>query len=293
MTKLRERMIQEMTLRGLSDNTQRAYLQAVSQLARHHDRSPSQISNREVKAYLFQLHQNKNYATSTCIVAAVALRFLYHKTLGRSRADFDVPVARKPRKLPQLLRRDEVTRLLVHTPVLRHRVFFLAGYSAGLRVSEIVKLRCVDIDSSRMVIRVEQGKGAKDRFTLLSARFLEVLREYWCRDQPGDFLFPSRGTRGHLCTGAIKEAFRSAKSRAKIHKPGGIHMLRHAFATEMLEAGVEIHTLQALLGHRSIQTTTRYLHLMDPALRAGQALPDLLEGIGATSPSVYSCSRPE
>jgi|ETNmetMinimDraft_25_1059894.scaffolds.fasta_scaffold35476_1 site-specific recombinase XerD len=288
MTKLREQMIQEMTLRGLSVNTQRAYLQAVSQLARHYDRSPSRISNREVKAYLFHLHQSKKVATSTCIVAAVALRFFYHKVLGRSRADFDVPIAHQPRKLPQLLRREEVTRLLAHTPIFKHRVFFLAGYSAGLRVSEIVKLRCVDIDSSRMVIRVEQGKGAKDRLTVLSASFLEVLREYWRRTQPGEFLFPSRSTRRHLCTGAIKEAFRHAKRRAKIHKPGGIHMLRHAFATEMLEAGVEIHTLQSLLGHRSIQTTTRYLHLMDPALRAGRALPDLLEGIGATSPTVDS-----
>lgn len=288
MTKLREQMIQEMTLRGLSHNTQRTDLHAVSQLTRHYGRSPSRISNREVKAYLFHLHQSKNYATSTCIVATVALRFFYHKALGRSRADFDVPIARKPRKLPPLLRRDEVTRLLAHTPIFRHRVFFLAGYSAGLRVSEIVKLRCVDIDSSRMVIRVEQGKGAKDRLTVLSPSFLEVLREYWRRTQPSDFLFPSRGTRRHVCTGAIKEAFRSAKRRAKIHKPGGIHMLRHAFATEMLEAGVEIHALQGLLGHRSIQTTTRYLHLMDPALRAGGPLPDLLKGIEATLPSIDS-----
>jgi integrase/recombinase XerD len=158
-------------------------------------------------------------------------------------------------------------------------VLFLAGYSAGLRVSEIVKLRCSDIDSSRMVIRVEQGKGAKDRFTILSASFLEELREYWRRTQPREFLFPSRGGTGHLCPEAIKGAFRNAKRRAKIDKPGGIHMLRHAFATEMLEAGVDIHTLQGLLGHRSIQTTTCYLYLMDPALRAGRAMPDLLEKI--------------
>jgi site-specific recombinase XerD len=285
MTKLRERMIEEMTLRGLSDNTQRSYLQVVSQLARHYGRSPGRISNREVKGYLLHLHQSKKYATSTCIVASVALRFFYHKALGRSRVDFDIPIAHKPRKLPQLLRREEVARLLAHTPIFKHRVFFLAGYSAGLRVSEIVKLRAVDIDSSRMVIRVEQGKGAKDRLTFLSPSFLEVLREYWRRYQPGEFLFPSRGTRGHLCTAAIKVAFRNAKCRAKIRKPGGIHMLRHAFATEMLEAGVEIHTLQGLLGHRSIQTTTRYLHLMDPALRAGRALPDLLKGIEVPSPS--------
>ena len=176
-----------------------------------------------MKAYLLHLHQSKKVATSTCNVAAVALRFFYHQALGRSRADFEVPIARTPRKRPPLLQRGEIARLLEHTPIFKHRIFFLAGYSAGLRVSEIVKLRCSDIDSSRMVIRVEQGKGAKDRLTILSVSFLEELREYWRRYQPGEFLFPSRGGTGHLCPEATKVAFRNAKRRAKIGKPGGIH----------------------------------------------------------------------
>jgi site-specific recombinase XerD len=176
-----------------------------------------------------------------------------------------------------VLSRDEVARLLSRTHFLKHRVLFLVAYSTGLRVSEVVKLRPRDIDSGRMLIRVEQGKGAKDRLTVLSPRLLEVLRDYFHREQPGEFLFPSRDGRGHLCTGGLKHAFFHAKLRAKIDKPGGIHLLRHSYATHMLEAGADLHTLQRLLGHRSIRTTTRYLHLMEPARCATRVCPDLLD----------------
>jgi site-specific recombinase XerD len=277
MTKLREQMIQEMVLRGLAPNTQRVYLQAVTRLARYYDRSPSRVSNREIKAYLLHLHQDEKRSPSSCNVAAAALRFLYHRTLGRSPMSFGIPIARKPKKLPHVLSRDEVARLLSRTHFLKHRVLFLVAYSAGLRVSEIVKLRPRDIDSGRMVIRVEQGKGAKDRLTVLSPRLLEVLRDYFRREQPGEFLFPSLDRKGHLCTGALKHAFFAAKRRAEIDKPGGMHFLRHSYATHMLEAGADLHTLQRLLGHRSIRTTTHYLHLMEPARRAEHACPDLLD----------------
>lgn len=277
MTKLREQMTQDMILRGFCPNTQRAYLRAVTRLARHYDRSPDRVSKSEVKAYLLHLHQDEKRATSTCNVAAAALRFLYHQTLGRSRTDFDIPIARKPAKLPHVLSRDEVARLLSRTRFLKHRTLFLVAYSAGLRVSEIVKLRPRDIDSGRMVIRVEQGKGAKDRLTVLSPRLLEVLRNYFHRAQPGEFLFASRDGKGHLCTGGLKQAFFQAKLRAKIDKPGGIHLLRHSYATHMLEAGADLHTLQRLLGHRSIRTTTRYLHLIEPARCATRVCPDLLD----------------
>ena len=273
MTKLREQMTQDMILRGLSPHTQRAYLQAVTQLARHYGRAPDRISKREVKAYLLHLHQSKKRSTSTCNVAAAALRFLYHQTLGRSHTDFDIPIARKPTKLPHVLGRDEVARLLSRTRFLKHRALFLVAYAAGLRASEIVKLRPTDIDAGRMVIRVEQGKGAKDRLTALSPRLLDVLRDYWRRTQPGEFLFPSRDGKGHLGTRGLQSAFSLAKRRAEIDKPGGIHLLRHTFATHLLEAGVDLHTLQRLLGHRSIRTTTRYLHLMEPA----RDCPDLLD----------------
>jgi site-specific recombinase XerD len=277
MATLREQMVQEMTLRGLSANTQRAYLQAVSKLAQHYGRSPDRLSNRDVKAYLFHLHQDPKRATSTCNVKAGALRFLYHQTLGRSRTDFDIPIARKPAKLPHALSRDEVARLLAGTHFLKHRVLFLVAYSTGMRVSEVVQLRSGDIDSDRMVIRVEQGKGAKDRLVLLSPRLLEALREHFRREQPGEYLFASRDGRSHLCAAALKHAFAKAKRSAEIKKPGGIHILRHSFATHMLEAGVDLHTLQRLLGHRSMRTTARYLHLMEPERLAARACPDLLD----------------
>lgn len=277
MTKLRQLMIDEMVLRGLAPNTQRAYLQAVSQLARYYHRSPERISKREVKAYLLYLHQDAKRSTSTCNVAAAAMRFFYHRTLGRSFAGFDIPLARKPKRLPQVLSREEVARLLSRTRFRKHRVLFRIAYSAGLRVSEIVRLRSVDIDSDRMVIRVEQGKGAKDRLALLSPSLLEELRAYWRQEQPGELLFPSPIRSGPLCAAALKHAFKLAKQRAEIDKPGGIHLLRHSFATHMLEAGVDLQTVQRLLGHRSIRTTTRYIHVLEPTRHAAHICPDLLD----------------
>jgi integrase/recombinase XerD len=277
MTKLREQMIQDMVLRGMAPSTRRAYLQAVTKFARHYNRSPDRISNEDVKAYLLYLHLEEKRATSTCNVAAVALRFLYHKTLGRPQTDFDVPIARPPSKLPHVLSREEVARLLTRTSFLKHRALFLTTYCAGLRVSEVVRLRPADIDSSRMLIRVEQGKGSKDRLTLLSPQLLEALRDYWRRTQPGQYLFPGRDGHSPVRATGVKEAFAKAKRRAHIDKPGGIHMLRHSFATHLLEAGVDLHTLQRLLGHNSIRSTTRYLHLVEPAYHAARACPDLLD----------------
>jgi site-specific recombinase XerD len=277
MTKLREQMIQDMVLRGMAPSTQRAYLQAVTKFARHYNRSPDRISNQELKAYLLYLHVEEKRATSTCNVASVALRFLYHKTLGRPQTDFDIPIARQPSKLPHVLSRDEVARLLTCTSFLKHRALFLTTYSAGLRVSEVVRLKPTDIDSARMLLRVEQGKGSKDRLTLLSPQLLEALRDYWRRTQPGEYLFPGRDGRSPVRATGIKEAFKKAKRRARIDKPGGIHMLRHSFATHLLEAGVNLHTLQRLLGHNSIRSTTRYLHLVEPAYHAARACPDLLD----------------
>lgn len=277
MTKLREQMTNEMVLRGLAPNTQRTYLQAVTLLARHYGRSPDCLSKREVKSYLLYLHQAGDRSTSTCNVAAAAMRFLYHHVLGRSVTEFEIPFARKPKQLPQVLSREEVSRLLTRTEFRKHRVLFMIAYCAGLRVSEIVALRPVDIDSDRMVIRVEQGKGGKDRLTLLSPRLLAELREYWRCAQPGEYLFPSPLRSGPLSAPALKYAFTRAKQRAEIKKPGGIHLLRHAFATHMLEAGVDLHTLQRLLGHRSMRTTTRYIHLTDPTRHAAGICPDLLD----------------
>jgi integrase/recombinase XerD len=157
------------------------------------------------------------------------LRFFYHVTLRRSDLGFVIPAAREPSKLPHVLSRKELARLFEQTHRLKHRALLLTAYAAGLRVSELVALSVGDIDSDRRVIRVEQGKGARDRTTLLSPKLLEVLRRYWQHERPQTWLFPSRDGKGHLCSGAAKHAFAKAKQRAQIHKPGGVHMLRHAF----------------------------------------------------------------
>jgi len=277
MTALRERMTQDMIVRGLSLNTQAAYLRAVTQLAGFYRRSPERISEREITAYLLYLYREQGRSHSTCNVAVAGLRFFYHLTLRRSSTGFVIPAAREPSKLPHILSREELTRLFSRTRFLKHRALLLTAYAAGLRVSEVVALRVRDIDSDRNVLRVEQGKGARDRTTLLSPRLLEVLRQYWQQERPEPWLFPSRDGKGHLCSGAAKHAYAKAKRRAQIHKPGGMHALRHTFATHLLEAGVDLHTVQRLLGHKSLRTTTRYLHLTEPVHAASRVVPEPLD----------------
>ncbi len=277
MTALREYMTQDMTVRGLSLNTQTAYLRAVIQLAQFYRRSPERISEREITAYLFHLYREKRRSHSTCNQAVAALRFFYRVTLRRSSTGFVIPAAREPSKLPHILSRDELTRLFSQTRFLKHRTLLLTAYAAGLRVSEVVALRVRDIDSDRHVLRVEQGKGARDRTTLLSPRLLDVLRQYWQRERPKTWLFPSRDGKGHLSSRAAEHAYAKAKQRAQVHKPGGMHALRHTFATHLLEAGVDLHTLQRLLGHKSIRSTTRYLHLTKPVQHASRIVPEPLD----------------
>ena len=281
MTPLRQRMTDDMVLRGLSPKTQEAYLRAVAQLAAFHGRSPDRISEREIQAYLLHLYREKGFSHSTCNVRVAGLRFFYHTTLRRPGTSFVIPAAREPSKLPHLLSREELTRLFARTRRLKHQALLLTTYAAGLRVSEVVALKVHDIDSERRVLRVEQGKGARDRTTLLSPRLLEVLRRYWQQERPEHWLFPSHDRQGHLCAGAAKWVYAQAKRRAQIDKPGGMHSLRHAFATHLLEAGVDLHTLQRLLGHKSLRSTTRYLHLMQPAQGASRVVPEPLDFLPA------------
>lgn len=277
MTALRQRMIDAMVLRGLSAKTQEAYLRVVTRLAAFYRRSPDRISEREVQTYLLHLYREKGFSHSTCNVAVAGLRFFYHETLRRRSAGFVIPAAREPRKLPEILTREELTRLFSLTVRLKHRALLLTAYAAGLRVSEVVALQVKDIDAERGVLRVRQGKGARDRMTLLSPRLLEALRTYWRHERPALWLFPSRHSRGHLCAGAAKHLYAQTKQRAEIQKPGGMHTLRHTFATHLLEAGVDLHTLQCLLGHKSLRSTARYLHLLRPAQEAARIVPEPLD----------------
>jgi site-specific recombinase XerD len=277
MTALRQQMTDDMVLRGLSAGTQKAYLRVVTRLAAFYGRSPDRISEREIQTYLLHLYREKGFSHSTCNVAVAGLRFFYHVTLRRQSTGFVIPAAREPSQLPEILTREELTRLFSRTIRPNHRTLLLTAYAAGLRVSEVVALQLSDIDAERGVLRVRQGKGARDRTTLLSPRLLEALRAYWRHERPEPWLFPSRDRRGHLCAGAAKHLYAQAKQRAGIEKPGGLHTLRHTFATRLLEAGVNLHTLQRLLGHKSLRSTTRYLHLIAPAQEAARIVPEPLD----------------
>jgi site-specific recombinase XerD len=270
-------MIDDMTLRGMAAKTQDAYQRAVSGLAAHYHRSPERITDREVQAYLLHLMRERKLSWSSCNVAVYGLRFFYHQTLGREKTTFHIPGPRKPSKLPEILSRQEVARLFTHTGLPRHRVLLMTAYAAGLRVSELVHLRVRDIDSDRMMIRVEQGKGAQDRYTVLSPRLLEELRRYWRLERPAPWLFPRRRAARPMNYTTAERTYIAAKQRAGIAKAGNIHALRHAFATHLLEAGTDLHTIQRLLGHRHISSTTRYLHLARKDVTDRSSPLDLLD----------------
>jgi integrase/recombinase XerD len=189
------------------------------------------------------------------------LRFFYQTTLKRERTTFDIPLARQPGKLPVILSRAEVAQVITHVSNVKHRTMLLTTYAAGLRLNEVLHLRVADIDSGRMTIRVQQGKGGQDRYTILSAHLLAALRAYWTRARPRTWLFPSDTTGAPLHATALQRAYHVAQGHAGITKPGGIHGLRHAFATHLLEGGVDLHTIQRLLGHGHLSTTTRYFQL--------------------------------
>jgi site-specific recombinase XerD len=254
-------MIDAMTLRGMATTTQAGYVRAVAGLATYYGRSPDRISDEEVQAYLLHLIRERKLSWSSCNVAVQGLRYFYYKALSREKTTFHIPGPRKPSRLPEILSREEVTRIFTHTRLPRHRVLLMTAYAAGLRVSELVHLRVCDIDSDRMTIRVEQGKGAQDRYTLLSPRLLEELRGYWALEHPQHFLFPMRKAPRPMDPSTAQRIYRAAKQRAGITKHGSIHTLRHAFATHLLESGTDLHTIQRLLGHHHIRSTMRYLHL--------------------------------
>ncbi|MEX3816666.1 tyrosine-type recombinase/integrase [Paraburkholderia sp. BR13439] len=259
MTPLRRRMIEDMRVRNLAPNTQRAYLQQVNNFARHFGRSPELLGPEEVRAWQVHLTEVQRRSSSTLVVATAALRFLYHVTLKREWAVEELPIARTPRKLPVILSQEEITRFLEAIRSVKHRTVLIAAYAAGLRISEATRLKVGDIDSQRMMLRVEQGKGRADRYVMLSPRLLEVLRSYWCIGRPQYWLFPGRFPDQPVGADVVREACHDARRRAGITKPVTPHSLRHAFATHLLESGTDVRLIQLLMGHRSLATTARYL----------------------------------
>ena len=284
MTDLRRRMNDAMQVRGLADRTRETYLAAVTGLARHYHRSPDQMSDDEVQAYVLYLIRDRQRSWSTCNITVNALRFLYHTTLKRDRTTFCVPSPRQPGTLPAILSRAEVERLITHAPNPKHHAMLLTTYAAGLRLNEVLHLRVTDVDSARMTIRVAQGKGGKDRYTVLAPRLRDALRSYWKTTRPAPWRVPSAATGQPMHPTALQRTYHVAKQRAGITKPGGIHALRHAFATHLLEAGVDIHTIQRLLGHGHISTTTRYFQLTRHTEMGPDSPLDLLDRFAPAPP---------
>jgi site-specific recombinase XerD len=277
MTELRRRMIQAMTIRGFSPSTHESYLRAVRGLAKHYRRSPDEISAEEVQAYLAHMMTERGLSSSTGNIAAQAFRFFYHVTLGRDAVQFEVPLSKQAQRLPEILSREEVAQLIDTPSNPKYRLLLATIYAAGLRVSEAVRLKVGDVDRGRMTLRIEQGKGKKDRVVPLSRKLLGQMEDYWRRVPPRLWLFPNRhGTRPIDIT-AVQKMFTLSKLRAGITKSGGIHSLRHAFATHLIESGADVPTVQRLLGHRCVSTTMRYFHLSQAHLSALRSPLDLLD----------------
>ena len=268
MTELREKMIKAMELRNFSPRTQTAYLSAVTNLSMHYMKSPEEITQDEVEDYLLYLKKERKLSYSTRNQVISGMKFFYNQTLKNPDMVLELPRKKTPVKLPEVLSVDEV-KLVIDTPSnIKHRVILMTAYSAGLRVSELVRLEPRHIVSSRMLILVEDGKGVKDRYTILSQTLLENLRDYWQSYRPTNWLFPSADPEKHISRSTAQKLFASAKKKAAISKGRGIHTLRHSFATHLLEAGYDITTIQKLLGHRHLSTTLVYLHVSKKVISA-------------------------
>ena len=271
MSKLRERMRDAMVVRGFALRTQKSYIEALVRLSRYYNHSSlERLEADQIEAWLLHMLKERKLSYSTVNQAASACRFLYGQVLKRGEAAIVIPRPKVPQRQPQLLAREEIARLFAASDDIASRTMLMTVYAAGLRVSEVCHLRVSDIDShlDRMCLRIEQGKGAMDRYTLLSPSLLVVLRQYWRARQPGQWLFSGRDKGSARSIEWAQRAYRGAHSRAGLIKSGGIHTLRHCFATHMLEAGVDLHSIQKFLGHNHLSTTTRYLHLVSPQFRA-------------------------
>ncbi len=283
MTPLRQKLIDEIQLRGYSQSTQDNYVHWVAKLAQFYDRSPEKISDPEIKAFLVHLLRKLKLASSTLIVAVSALRFFFGKVLQRPTEAVEqaLPRMKKPTHLPRVYSGPELERLF-GLPDLdpKHRAMFLTTYAAGLRVSEVCHLQIADLQSDRCQMRIVEGKGRKDRYTVFSPRLQEELRAYWRLYRPTTWLFPSPMYPDHpILRQAVQKAFSDAVQRAGLPDRGGIHSLRHSFATHMLERGIDPLSLQRLMGHSSLRSTTIYVHVRQERLM-GSALDLLSFGPG-------------
>jgi integrase/recombinase XerD len=284
MTRLRQRMMEDMEIRNLSPNTQLSYLQQVASFAKYCQRSPEELGPEEIRAYqVYVTNERKLTPGSLCIIAS-ALRFVYKVTLKRAWVDAAIPLPKKPFKLPVILSREEVARFFESIASRKHRTILMTAYAAGLRVSEVTRLKITDIDSQRMMIRVDQGKARKDRYVMLSPQLLEILRAYWKVTHATVWLFPGDILGRPITKDAVEQACQKARRLSGIKKPITPHSLRHAFATHLLEAGTDVRKIQLLMGHRSLATTARYLKVATSTVCATTSPFDLLPQPESTPP---------
>jgi site-specific recombinase XerD len=272
-------MIEDLRIRNYSPGTISVYVRCVEKFACYFGKSPAVLGPPHIRQYQVHLVEEKKASWSWFNQSVCALRFLYHTTLGRDWAITHIPFPKRPRKLPVVLSVPEVGRLLRAVGDLKHRTVLETMYAAGPRISEALGLRVSDIDSERMALRIEQGKGRKDRYVTLSPTLLGKLREYWKVYRPPHFLFPGKSPERPLSLGAIQKAVVKARKVAGIKKPASTHTLRHSFATHLLERGVDLRTIQMLLGHTSLSTTAIYLHVATKSLRKTGESNDLLRAI--------------
>jgi site-specific recombinase XerD len=268
-------MIEDMTIRNLSPATRQSYIYAVAKFSRYFKCSPEHLGMDDVRAYQLHLVAQK-YSWAHINQVACALRFFYGITLQQKEAFERIVFGREPEKLPAVLSSEEITRFLNAVTSLRNRVALTTAYAAGLRVREVVHLKVKSIDSERMLIHVENGKGGKDRYAMLSPRLLDLLRDYWRRGRPAIWLFPGQEPSEPVTTGALQDACRRARREAGIDKHVTAHALRHSFATHLLEAGTDIRIIQVLLGHAELSSTARYAQVATELIARTQSPFDRL-----------------
>jgi integrase/recombinase XerD len=282
MTPLRQRFIEDLRVRGLAPTTQRSYIHYVAEYAKYFNRSPELLDCEAIHQYLVYLTEERKWSAETINGCVSALKQLYLKTLEMPWTDEYFPHVKRATRLPVVLGQEEMLLFFDHVSGLKNRAALMVCYGAGLRISETLALKVSDIDSGRMLIRVEQGKGQIDRYAMLSVRLLEVLRRYWriCHPGPGnpeDYLFPSWRANRHMSTTSLQIACREAGLRSGLRKRITVHGLRHAFATHLLENGTDLRSIQVLLGHERVDTTARYTRVSPRVIAATVSPLDRLD----------------
>jgi integrase/recombinase XerD len=278
MSALRQKMLQRMQLRGFANRTQEAYVGWIARLASFHHLPPDQLDDEQLQSFMLDLINERQLSASTCRQAIHSIRFFYRDVVGRELSRFTLPGMKTPAKVPELLSVEEVFAIIDTCASAKYRMMMLIAYGTGIRLSEITHLRVSDIHSDRKVLRIEQGKGSKDRYVLLTTSLLQMLRSYWQLYRPVGPLFYGREREQAISHGSLQKTFQRCRRQSGVQKKVGIHGLRHAFATHSLEAGMPLAQLQQLLGHKQISTTLRYVHWLPRYQENPGAATDLLSG---------------